>query len=104
MTLRTPVLCNFRFSHETCVVCTLFSWSSSRTVVSQTSHETILYFPCPYKVPSGSELPTREMAYHRAQIDVIIFPETYSSALLRGFRRDKSIDAGITLCSLEGYS
>jgi len=84
---------------------TLFSWSSSsRTAVSQPSHGTILYFLCLYKVPSGSELPTREMAYHRAQINVMIFPGSYPPALLRGFGRDKSVDAGIMPWTLKGYS
>jgi len=40
-----------------------FAWPAT-TAFNQASHDS---FPlCPYKVPSGSKLPTRDMAYYRA--------------------------------------
>ena len=53
--------------------CRVFAGSRGSTV-RQSSHDFVLYFLCPYKVPSGSELPTCDMAYHRAYINVAMTP------------------------------
>ena len=72
-----------------CKTYTLFSCrvfvGSRGSTVRQSSHDFVLYFLCPYKVPSGSELPTRDMAYHRAYINVAMLPGLCLSTLLRDF-------------------
>ena len=49
-----------------------FCMASRRTAPGQASRDSPSL--CPYKVPSGSKLPTRDMAYYRAYINVMILP------------------------------
>lgn len=41
-----------------------FAWPATGLLPVRASHDSPSL--CPYKVPSGSKLPTRDMAYYRA--------------------------------------